>query len=447
MKARLAILVLLGLIAVGPAAFAHSTAEATSSSAGPSDWHELWEDWPFEPLVVVPLMLTAALYARGLRRLWREAGVGHGVRRQDAACFAAGWLALAIALVSPLHPWGNVLFSAHMMQHEILMLVAAPLFVMGQPLIAFLKAIPGRWARHLVQWTKPAWFQATWRLATQPFVAWLFHAVVLWTWHIPSLFHAALESEVVHALQHVSFLLSALLFWWAVFHGRQRAMSYGAGVLYMFTTAVHSGVLGALITLATVTWYPDYAHRTAAWGLTPLEDQQLGGLIMWVPACTVYIFAGLFLFAGLAALFRKPRAPLGAKHDGPGGPNAMKMLTPLFAFVLLALPACESPQDPQERANVVTGGASTRGPAAIQKYGCASCHTIPGIIGADANVGPPLARVGGRVYIAGVLMNTPDNMVRWIKNPPEVDPKTAVPNLSVSDEDVKDIAAYLYTLR
>jgi cytochrome c1 len=125
----------------------------------------------------------------------------------------------------------------------------------------------------------------------------------------------------------------------------------------------------------------------------------------------------------------------------------MKMLTPLFAFVLLALPACESPQDPQERANVATGGASTRGPAAIQKYGCASCHTIPGIIGADANVGPPLTRVGGRVYIAGVLMNTPENMVRWIKNPLEVDAKTAMPNLNVTDDDVKDIAAYLYTLR
>jgi cytochrome c oxidase assembly factor CtaG len=75
-------------------------------------------------------------------------------------------------------------------------------------------------------------------------------------------------------------------------------MGYGAAVLYMFTTAMHSGLLGALITLATAVWYPDYLETTAAWGLSPLEDQQLGGLIMWVPACTVYVVAGLALFAG-----------------------------------------------------------------------------------------------------------------------------------------------------
>jgi cytochrome c oxidase assembly factor CtaG len=120
----------------------------------------------------------------------------------------------------------------------------------------------------------------------------------LWSWHVPFLFQATLESEFVHALQHASFLCSALLFWWAVIHGRQRALGFGLAVLYLFTTALHSGLLGALLTFAKTVWYPAYLDQTKAWGLTPLEDQQIGGLIMWVPAALVYIAAALALFAG-----------------------------------------------------------------------------------------------------------------------------------------------------
>src|SRR3954471_662833 len=193
-----------------------STNSASAHEGAPHDVAELTRSWTFEPGIVIPLVIAAWLYFRGVHRL--RAVSPQALGAMEVWCYAAGWITLVIALVSPLHPWGNVLFSAHMTQHELLMLVAAPLFVMGQPLVAFLKAMPGRWARQLVRWTKPAWFQATWRLATRPFVAWLFHAVVLWTWHIPVLFHAALENEFVHALQHLSFFLSALLFWWAVLH-------------------------------------------------------------------------------------------------------------------------------------------------------------------------------------------------------------------------------------
>ena len=109
---------------------------------------------------------------------------------------------------------------------------------------------------------------------------------------------ATLPSDLVHTLQHVCFLGSALLFWWALIHGPQGLMGYGTAVLYVFTTSVHSGVLGALITFARKVWYPAYNETTASWGLTALEDQQLGGLIMWVPAGLVYIVAGLALCAG-----------------------------------------------------------------------------------------------------------------------------------------------------
>jgi putative membrane protein len=185
-----------------------------------------------------------------------------------------------------------------MSQHEILMLVAAPLLVLGRPLIAFLWALPLNWSRGLGNIAKIAWINRTWRALTIPLVAWLVHAVALWTWHIPALFEATLRSDAIHTLQHLSFLLSALLFWWALIHGPQGAMGYGAAVLYLFTTSVHSGALGALLTIAASVWYPSYGPLTASWGLTPLEDQQLGGLIMWIPASLVYVIAGLALFAG-----------------------------------------------------------------------------------------------------------------------------------------------------
>ncbi len=264
----------------------------------PHNWHDLARAWSFEPLVIISLTITAILFAIGLYRLWREAPKRRSIRTWEALCFAGGWLALVIALVSPLHAWGSVLFSAHMSQHEILMLVAAPLLVLGRPLIAFLWALPLNWSRRLGNVAKITWINRLWRALTIPLVAWLVHAIALWTWHIPALFDATLHSETIHTFQHLSFLLSALLFWWAIIHGRQGAMGYGAAVLYLFTTSVHSGALGALITVAGSVWYPSYVGLTASWGLTPLEDQQLGGLIMWIPAGLVYVIAGLALFAG-----------------------------------------------------------------------------------------------------------------------------------------------------
>lgn len=94
----------------------------------------------------------------------------------------------------------------------------------------------------------------------------------------------------------------------------------------------------------------------------------------------------------------------------------------------------------------ITGGDPDRGQALVKRYGCAGCHTIPGVRGANGLVGPPLQKFGSRVYIAGVVTNTPDNLIRWLKDPPGLDPKTAMPATGVSDADARDIAAYLYTL-
>lgn len=264
----------------------------------PHNWDELVRAWSFDPVVVVSLAISGVLFVIGLRRLWREAPKLKSIRTLEAVCFALGWFALLVAVVSPMHAWGRVLFSAHMSQHEVLMLVAAPLLVLGRPVIAFLWALPLNWSRRLGNIAKLAWVNCLWRTLTIPLVAWLVHAIALWVWHIPVLFDAVLHNELVHTAQHLSFLLSALLFWWALIHGPQGAKGYGAAVLYLFTTSVHSGVLGALIALAGSVWYPSYVGLTDPWGLTPLEDQQLGGLIMWIPAGLVYLISALALFAG-----------------------------------------------------------------------------------------------------------------------------------------------------
>jgi len=118
----------------------------------------------------------------------------------------------------------------------------------------------------------------------------------------------------------------------------------------------------------------------------------------------------------------------------------------VMACSLLSAMACGDGET-ERAAAAMTKGNPQRGRAAITRYGCAACHTIPGISGADALVGPPLSKMGSRSYIAGVLPNTPDNMIRWIENPPQIDHLTAMPNLGVTDGDARDIAGYLYTLK
>jgi putative membrane protein len=134
-------------------------------------------------------------------------------------------------------------------------------------------------------------------MLTKPFGAFMAHAIALWIWHVPRFFMAALDNEAVHALQHTSFLITALLFWWAVLQRRSSRMRDGVAVLYLFATMMHTGALGALLTLAPSAWYGIDAAAAASFGLTPLEDQQIGGLIMWIPAGLVYLVAALYVMA------------------------------------------------------------------------------------------------------------------------------------------------------
>jgi putative membrane protein len=270
---------------------------ALAHDGQPLSPHDFWTAWSFEPPVVASLVLTAALYLRGIRALWRNAGSGRGVQVWEVAAFGAGWLALAAALVSPVHRLGGVLFSAHMAQHELLMAVAAPLLVLSRPIVAFLWAVPIFWRRIAGAWSASRPVRGIWELLTLPLVAWTLHAVAIWLWHAPAFYEASVTSEGVHTLQHSSFLVTALLFWWTLLRARQGRLGRPTAVLYLFTTAVHTSLLGALLTFSLRLWYPIYGPTTAAWGLTPLEDQQLAGLIMWVPAGIAYLIAALAVAA------------------------------------------------------------------------------------------------------------------------------------------------------
>jgi putative membrane protein len=242
------------------------------------------------------LALLLGLYAMGVARLWCTAGFGRGIRPREVAAFAAGWLSLIVALFPPLDRWSELFQAAHMIQHELLMVVAAPLVAISAPVIAVLWALPSGPRRRGLDRVRRPPITLMWAALTAPVSVFVLHAVALWVWHLPALYDAALAHEGIHAVQHLCFFGSAALFWWGIANGRYRRAGYGLAVVYVFATAVHSGVLGALMTLSPRVWYPPYLINHSS-GITPLEDQQLAGLLMWVPAGVILAGAGLVLFA------------------------------------------------------------------------------------------------------------------------------------------------------
>jgi cytochrome c oxidase assembly factor CtaG len=248
--------------------------------------------WSWEPAIVLPLIAFLLMYIWGaLRR-----GSMQLLRWQHAG-FAAGWTTLFLALTSPIHELGEQLFSAHMLQHEILILVSAPLISASHPGATLLWALAPRRRREMGTWVHRAENSRPVRMITAPLNAWILEAAALWLWHIPFLYQATLTSDWVHAAQHISFLGSAVLFWSALYGVGRSTMSYGPATLYVFGAAVHCSALGALLTFSRILWYPAYANTTGAWGLSPLEDQQLGGAIMWVPSGIVFIAVALALMS------------------------------------------------------------------------------------------------------------------------------------------------------
>ncbi len=245
--------------------------------------------WTFEPLMLTGLAVTAVAYARGALRM-RRRGV---MQRRYVAAFATGMATLVVALTSPLAALSSMLFSAHMVQHLVLMLVVAPLLVHGRPGMVVMLALPVRFRRALRRVTARQSVRAISAWASHPVVVWLVGASVLWAWHLPSLYQLALVDDRAHAPEHASFLLTAALFWWLVLRRRGPvALARPAAVLLVFATALQSAALGAVLTFASAPLYPVHTLGAATWGLSPLQDQQLAGVIM--AGSEAIVFFGVF---------------------------------------------------------------------------------------------------------------------------------------------------------
>jgi putative membrane protein len=401
--------------------------------------------WTFDPLVLASLLAAGGLYAAGAARLRRGAGT-RGIRTLQVLSFAGAWISLVLALVSPMAVISEILFSVHMTQHEVLMLVSAPLLVLARPLAVFVWGLPAAWRPAVGRFTRLPAVAAAWRALTGPLTVWVLHGAALWVWHLPSLFQAAVEDQGIHAWMHVCFLFTAALFWWALVHGRYGRLGYGVGVLFVFTTGLHSTLLGALLTLAPRPWYAIYGARAAALGRDPLEDQQLGGLLMWVPFGIVFLVIGLALFAAWLGEARR-RVAIAEEESADAAAAAVTATGATLVLLLCAIGASGCGHENEKQAAQLTGGNPRRGEAAIRRHGCGSCHAIPGIAGAGGLLGPPLDRIASRAYIAGRRTNTPQNLMAFVKHPHGVDGRIAMPEMGIPDRDVRDIAAYLYTLK
>lgn len=268
-------------------------ASAGSALAHGEDAHGTFE-WTLDPWITVPLLVASLLYALGTARLSRRSRTPR-VSNWSSAAYWSGLLLLAVALVSPLHYLSEHFFTFHMIEHEIVMAAAAPLIVLARPIGVLFWGLPHSLRRPAMRLVKSRGVETLWTVATVGTVATMLHAAAIWLWHVPALFDATVASVRLHRLQHLSFFITAVIFWWAVLWREGR----GAGAWHLFLTMLHTGILGALIAVAPRVVYLEQTRYAADWGLTPLEDQQLAGIIMWVPGGIVYAGAALVMLSEL----------------------------------------------------------------------------------------------------------------------------------------------------
>jgi putative membrane protein len=282
------------------AAFALFPGVALAHSGPPPTPDTLWRSWTFEPVTLLVLGVALWAYIRGIRRLWPRIGRNRSVHLGRIAAAFGGFLALGVALISPLDALSSALFSAHMTQHMLLITAAPLLFVLAGMGSASVWALPASWRQSLPGlWRASGRLGAIWRGLVHPVSALLLHSLVPWIWHVPFMYNAAIRHEFIHGLEHISMFATALLFWHAAIQrGRRASLNYGVGVLLVFALVLQKTALGALITFSSVAWYASYETTTAAWGLTPLEDQQLAGAVLLGPTGMIYLAAGVLLFAG-----------------------------------------------------------------------------------------------------------------------------------------------------
>lgn len=244
-----------------------------------------WQAWSFDPSLLLPIGLVGWFYIRGLHR-WDLRSREHPWWR--TALFIAGLTIYLLAMESPIDRLGEHHFSMHMIQHELIITWAVPLILLGAPTTPLLRGMPG-WLRHGVvrplAGRRP--IRAAYRLITHPVCTIGLEALALWSWHlIPGWWEASLADQLVHDLQHLSFTAASVLFWWNVIDPRplHSRVPHLLRVLYIFGASIPKHILAALVTFAPHPFYPSYEAARPVLPLDAAADQQLAGLIMWVPS-------------------------------------------------------------------------------------------------------------------------------------------------------------------
>jgi len=242
--------------------------------------------WSSRPEVVAPLLIVASAYAVGWWRLHRRGGPVSGWR---VAAAAGGLLSLSIALSTPLEQLAHAGFAAHMAQHLLLIVAAAPLLLLANPFAALVWALPSLVRARVGRWLRPgAPLRRIWAGLTLMSVAWLAHTAAMWIWHWPNAYDAAVGDRVIHDLEHLVFFGTAVLFWWPVVQPAPRLRTpagYGTRVVFLVLAALQGSLLGLLLTM-NPGWYRAYPSA---------EDQSLGGLLMWAVGGAVDMLAVLVL--------------------------------------------------------------------------------------------------------------------------------------------------------
>ena len=335
--------------------------------------------------------------------------------------------------------------SVHMVQHLLVTMLAAPLIAAGRPGIWLRRRLPVAVRRR--------WMSAAVGTATRRFVALVTHPVTASAllfgtfvlWHLPQTYVATIDSGWLRLLAFASFLLAGVNFWAAVWdRTRIRRFGYTPALATVLAAAAIGGLPGAVMTFAPQSLYALGSDPFPICGLTVLEDQHLAGLIMWIPMDAIFIAVAAWLFV---AWFRDAERTM-VRHETQR--LADRRGTRLMANIALlgglgsGLAGCNEAAFPEA---VNLDGNSRNGAMLIAQFGCGKCHVIPGIGGADGVVGPPLTAVGRRIFIAGLLNNSPDNMMAWLQDPQAIVPGNAMPQMDISVQQARDISAYLYTLR
>lgn len=272
--------------------------------------------WSWDPTVLAGLALSVGLYAFGWYRLSRR-GAGRPVLAPWRAwCFGAGLAAIGLALLSPIGAFGGLFFFMHMIQHLLLVEVAAPLLLLGAPLLPMLWGLPrGLRVGIGLLFAPGSPLSRVFGFLTSPLVALSLYATAVAVWHLPAFYDAAQGRTLVHDLQHSFFLGTALLFWWPVIHptGGRRRLSYAAAIPYFLPPMLVGNLIGALLTFADSPLYATYQRVPRLWGLSVVQDQQLAGLIMWVPGGLVYAVP---VFALMVLMFQGQQERAGIREQG-----------------------------------------------------------------------------------------------------------------------------------